>query len=106
MRDGDWQLLECTPAWDGNWSSDGFVVFAWQGTAGERLLVTVNYAPNQGQCYVRLPFPDLGKARWRLHDLMGGATYDRDGSDLLSRGLYLDEGPWQCHAFSMEELRD
>ena len=105
VRDGDWQVLECTPAWDGNWSSDGFVVFAWQGTAGERLLVTVNYAPNQGQCYVRLPFPDLGKARWRLHDLMGGSTYDRDGSDLLSRGLYLDEGPWQCHAFSMEALR-
>jgi hypothetical protein len=25
---------------------------------------------------------------------------------LLSHGLYLDEGPWQCHAFSMEELRD
>jgi hypothetical protein len=68
--------------------------------------LTVNYAPNQGQCYVRLPFPDLGKARWRLHDLMGSATYDRDGGDLLSRGLYLDEGPWQCHAFSMEELRN
>ena len=39
-------------------------------------------------------------------ELLGDATYDRDGSDLLSRGLYLDEGPWQCHAFSMEEMRD
>ena len=26
----------------------------------ERLLVAVNYAPNQSQCYVRLPFADLG----------------------------------------------
>src|SRR4029450_12810724 len=73
-REGDWRVLECTPAWDGNWTWDGFVVFSWQGTAGERLLVTVNYAPNQGQCYVRLPFSDLGNARWRLRDLMGGVT--------------------------------
>ena len=37
----------------------------------ERLLVTVNYAPNQSQCYVRLPFGDPGNARWQLHDMLG-----------------------------------
>ena len=52
-------MLECVPAWDGNWTWDSFLAFAWQGRAGERLLVTVNYAGNQSQCYVRLPFPDL-----------------------------------------------
>ena len=25
VRDGQWQLLECAPAWDGNWTNDGFV---------------------------------------------------------------------------------
>ena len=35
VRDGQWQLLECVPAWDGNWTSDCFVAFAWQG-AGRR----------------------------------------------------------------------
>ena len=101
VRDGDWQLLDCTSAWDGNGTWDGFVVFAWQGADGERLLVTVNYAPNQGQCYVRLPFSDLANHRWRLHDVIGDATYDREGSDLQARGLYLDEPPWQCHAFTI-----
>ena len=52
VRDGQWQLLECAPAWDGNWTWDCFVAFAWQGPGGERLLVAVNYAPNQSQCYV------------------------------------------------------
>ena len=47
-------------AWDGNWTNDCFVAFAWQGHDGERLLVAVNYAPNQSQCHVRLPFADLG----------------------------------------------
>ena len=31
VRDGEWQLLECAPAWDGNWTYDCFVAFAWQG---------------------------------------------------------------------------
>ena len=35
--------------------------------AGGALLVAVNYAANQSQCYVRLPFADLG-GRWRLQD--------------------------------------
>ena len=39
VRDGRWQLLECAPAWDGNWTCDCFVAFAWQGPGGERLLV-------------------------------------------------------------------
>ena len=105
VRDGDWQLLDCTPAWDGNWSSDGFLVFAWQGAGGDRLLVTVNYAPNQGQCYVRLPFSDLANRRWRLQDVIGDATYDREGSDLQGRGLYLDEPAWKYHVFTMKETR-
>jgi hypothetical protein len=100
VRDGQWQLLDCVPAWDGNWTWDCFLAFAWQGRDGERLLV-VNYAPNQSQCYVRLPFPDLGNAQWRLKDLLGDAAYDREGSDLQARGFYLDVPPWQTHVFSL-----
>ena len=101
VRDGHWQLLECQPAWEGNWTWDCFVAFAWQEAEGERLLVTVNYAPNQSQCYVRLPFPDLGNGPWRLQDLIGDGAYDREGSDLESHGLFLDLAPWQASVFSM-----
>ena len=101
VRDGQWQLLECRPAWEGNGTWDGFICFAWEGQDGRRVLVAVNYAPTQGQCYVRLPFPDLGGGPWRLQDLLGDARYDRDGNDLQSRGLYLDVPPWHCQAFVM-----
>jgi hypothetical protein len=101
VRNGQWQLLECAPAWDGNWTWDCFLIFAWQGTGDERLVVTVNYAPNQSQCYVRLPFPDLGNGQWRLKDLLGDATYYREGGDLSARGLFLDEPPWKASAFSL-----
>ena len=101
VRDGEWRLVECVPAWDGNWTWDCFLAFAWHGTDDERLLVAVNYAPHQSQCYVRLPFGDLAGSRWRLQDLMSSAVYDRDGGDLQSRGLYLDAVPWEASVFSL-----
>ncbi len=104
VRNGQWQLLECIPAWEGNWTWDCFVAFAWQGTNGKRLLVIVNYAPNRSQCYIRLPFTVLGGGRWRLKDLLGDAQYDRDGNGLQSQGLYMDVPPWQYHVFTMTRL--
>lgn len=103
VRSGEWRLLECIPAWEGNWTVDCFIAFAWQGPDGERLLVTVNYAPNRSQCYVRLPFADLGDGLWRLTDLLGGAGYDREGNDLHSRGLYLDVPSWNAAAYSLQK---
>jgi len=101
VRDGRWSLLECVPAWDGNGTWDGFIAWCWQGREGRSVLVTVNYAPTQGQCYVWLPFPELTGRAVRLKDLMGAASYDRDGSDLASRGLYLDMPAWSYHVFEM-----
>ena len=59
-----------------SWPSPG------KAAGGERLLVAVNYAPNQSQCHVRLPFADLAGSQWRLQDQMGSAIYERDGNDL------------------------
>jgi hypothetical protein len=80
MRNGQWRLLKCIPAWDGNWTWDCFLVFAWEDPEGERMLVTVNYAPNQSQCYVELPFGDLAGSKWRLQDEMAEVVYERDGN--------------------------
>jgi glycosidase len=103
VRDGRWQLLQCVPAWEGNWTWDCFVAFAWQGAEEERLLVAVNFAPNQSQCYLRLPFAALAGRAWRLEELIGGpAVYARDGQELQSRGLYLDVPAWGTVVFSLK----
>jgi hypothetical protein len=101
VREGQWQLLECGPAWDGNWTSDCFLAFAWQGPTDDRLLVTVNYSDHQSQCYVRLPFADLHECDWRLRDQLAEFAYDRSGSDLQMNGLFLDLAPWQSHVFEL-----
>jgi hypothetical protein len=103
VRDGQWRLLECTPAWDGNWTHDCFLAYAWQGPAAERLVVVVNYAPNQSQCHVRLPFADLGGKKWRLDDQLTAAGYDWSGDDLQGRGLFVDMAPWQAAVFVLKQ---
>ena len=101
VRAGQWQLLVCASAWEGNWTSDCFLAFAWHNSGGERLLVAVNYAPNRSQCYVRLPFTDLGNRRWKLQDLLSDMQYTREGNDLQTHGFYLDEPPWSAQVFAL-----
>jgi hypothetical protein len=102
FRKGQWRLMYCSSAWDGNWTADCFIVFAWEGANEERIIVAVNYAPNQSQCHVRLPFANIASRQWRLQDLLSSAAYDWNGNDLLGRGLYLDMAPWQTVVFDMQ----
>lgn len=104
FREGEWKLLECRPAWDGNPSSDSFIAFAWTGKDNERRVIAVNYSDHHSQCYVSLPWRDLDDKTWRLRDQMSGAVYDRDGRELSSRGLYLDIPPWARHVFRVQTV--
>ena len=107
VHQGTWQLLNCAPAWVSNESFDNFICFAWTSPeTNERIIVAVNYSANNGQCYVQMPFDDLGDSQWRLQDMSGQDTYDRDGSKLAEQGLYLDMPPWKAHVFSLSKLRD
>ncbi len=103
VRDGQWQLLDCTVAWDGNWTSDCFVAYSWTGQDGERRLVAVNYSDHQSQCYVAIPWTDLEGQVWQLRDQMGPANYERSGGDLTAQGLYLDMPAWAYHVFDVHE---
>ena len=101
VRNGEWKLLDCLPAWDPNPSWDNFIAFAWRDPEGNCWIVPVNYADQPSQCYVPLPFEHLGGSEWRLRDLMGPASYDRNGYQLLSPGLYLDMPAWGFHVFEL-----
>jgi glycosidase len=103
-QNGEWQLLNCEPAWEENWTADCFICFAWQAPGCAPLLVVVNYAPNQSQCYVKAPFELIHGETVRMRDLMSSAVYDRNGEDLNSRGLYLDLKPWGYHVFELSLL--
>ena len=103
LRNGNWSLLECKPAWEGNKTWDSFLVFAWEGTGANRLLACVNYSASNGQCYIPTPFPEFANKHWKFDDLMSETSYDRVGNDLLKSGLYLDILAWSYHVFDIKE---
>ena len=104
FRDGAWSQIQPQPAWPGSWTSDDFIAYAWVGDAGACHLVVVNYADNQGQCRLPLPFPEFRGKPVRLTDLMGTEVYDRDGSDMIDSGLYIDHAPWHFNVFELRAI--
>src|SRR5271156_4707653 len=101
VRDGDWQLLSCSSAWDGNSTFESFIAFSWTGPQDKRRLIAVNYSDHQSQCYVEIAWSSLKDRNWRFRDRTGAAIYDRQGSELSTRGLYLDLPAWGYHVFEV-----
>jgi hypothetical protein len=102
FRSGSWSQIQPQPAWAGNWTWDCFVACSWAGEDGSRYIVIVNYAGNQAQCRLPLPFPDLHRRRVRLTDRMGTEIYDRDGGELVDPGLFIDHAPWHVNVFALQ----
>jgi glycosidase len=104
FRNGAWSQIQPQPAWSDNWTSDGFVAYTWAGPDDSRHLVAVNYAGNQAQCRLPLPFPELRGKQVCLTDVMGTEVYNRDGSDVVDHGLYIDHAPWHFNVFELRAM--
>jgi glycosidase len=102
LRNGSSQIVNCTAAWDGNWTWECFHCALWSGNSGKPpILTAINYSDYQAQCFVNLPIPDLtGKRVW-LRDRMSSVQYGRSGDDIAARGLYLDLPAWGFHVFEI-----
>ena len=87
---GRGELLKPTPAWDGNPTADNFIVIRWETPPLEVDLVAVNLAPHPSQCYVKLNVEELAKHDWKMINLLGEEQYQRQGTGLREKGLYLD----------------
>jgi glycosidase len=101
VRDGNWRLLECQPAWDGNWTHQEFIAFAWEKSPAERLIVAVNFSDHQSQAEVQLPFAIPAGETLHFEDLIGQTGYDWPGAELTTHGLYVDRPAWGVHVFAV-----
>jgi len=48
-----------------------------------------------------LPFSELEDELVRFSDLTSDAVYDRQGNEVLSKGIYLDMPAWAYHVFDV-----
>lgn len=95
IRAGDWRLLECQPAWEGNWTHDACIVFVWELATTARLLVAVNYSDHQSQARIKLPCATGNNAQWRCLERFGEATPDTAGATPNAPDGWCDLSPWE-----------
>jgi hypothetical protein len=95
FHEGQWKLCERS-GWPENQSYLSLVAWCWE-KARERYLIVVNLSDQRSQCRVRLPWDDLGGCVWRLMDVFREEVYERDGSEMLDHGLFVDLEPWGFH---------
>ena len=96
FREGQWSLCE-RRGWPDNASFQNLVAWSWVKD-DERYVIVVNLSDAPSQAQVQVRWPDAGGATWTLND-MSGATYERDGDEMLSPGFYVELGPWHYHFF-------
>jgi len=101
FRNGTWRLITPRPAHDGDASWEDFLIYLWT-LGSEHRLVAVNYAGAPGRCFVPLAGMDgVAQHDWYFDDALSGARYQRHGTDLDERGLYLAMPAYGFHVFNV-----
>ncbi len=104
FRDGRWSLCETT-GWPDNSSFQNLVAWCWLKDE-ERSLIVVNLSDSTLQARVKVPWQDLPGEIWRLTDAMSNTSYERDGQEMLSPGLYMELKPWNFNVFRCHRAGD
>ncbi len=100
FRKGQWELCPTT-GWPDNQSHRRLLCWA-RAQEHVRTLVVVNLAPYSSQARVLLPWADLAHRSWRLFDVGKGVVYERNGSEMINPGLFVDLEPWGYHMLSWQ----
>ena len=94
---GEWRLLQSLPAWEGNWTADSVIAFAWSCDGALKTLVAVNFAAHQSQCRVRFEPDRLSNGEISLVDAITGAKYSGQTREMKESGLLIDLPAWGAH---------
>ncbi|MFX1538395.1 MAG: glycosidase, partial [Promethearchaeota archaeon] len=106
FQKGEWALLECSQAWEGNNSWQNLLAYQWTLEEQELLsVVIVNYSSirSQGRVHIKLPDYMHSADFLILHDKMAIESYQREQKIMQNQGLYIDLQPFQVHLFNLEE---
>lgn len=102
VHEGEWTLLDCAAAWEGNWTNDCFIAFSWTSSGDGKVVVVVNYANNQSQCYVNVPLAGDNQIECLLSS--EGESTNNGVSNIGSDGFSIDVGPWGYRVLHLVQL--
>ena len=103
LREGHWTLCE-RAGWPDNASFQNLVAWSWM-KQDDRFLVIVNLSASPVQARVQIPWSDTGDSTWQLIDELSGVSYEREGAEMRSPGLYVELGPWNYHFFQCLRMK-
>lgn len=100
-HDGQWRLLEAHIKEDAPELHRGLAAHQWRLENDFRVVVSnLTGQRTQGRVVVQLP---LAGASWQLTEVFSGDVYDRDGDDMLDRGLYVDLPAYGYQVFGFQK---
>jgi len=102
FRDGQWRLNNHS-GWPDNPSFQNLLSWSWIKN-DELFLIVVNLSDSSSQARVQISGPELRGKTWRLTDAFSGATYDREGDEMLASGLFVALEPSNFHCFRCRYL--
>ena len=92
FRDGQWALCNCS-GWPDNTSFQKLGVWSWVKD-DDRELIVINLSDTAVQARIRVPWDEVRGKTWRLDDALSEASYERNGDELNTDGLYIELVPW------------
>ncbi len=95
FHEGHWSLCECS-GWPDNPSYRNVVAWTWEHNE-DRCVIVVNLSDSRAQAMIHPGWNDLNGRNLILKDNITNVSYERSGSDIQSRGLYVDLAPWGSH---------
>ncbi len=104
FREGEWTICNCS-GWPDNTSFQRLGVWSWTKD-DDRRLVVVNLSGGSVQARIWLPWDEVKGKTWRLDDALSEASYDRNGDDIKTNGLYVDLAPWTGQIFALRALEN
>jgi hypothetical protein len=100
FREGQWTLCERS-GWPDNASFQNLVTWSWL-KEGDRSLIAINLSDFPVQARIRVPWADVAGTTWKLTDMLADVSFQREGDEMLSAGLYVELKPWGHHFLSFE----
>lgn len=100
FHDGQWSLCERS-GWPDNHSFQNLVAWRWLENE-DRYLIAVNLSETPVQARIQIPCTELAATTWRVKDVLAGVSFERDGNEMASLGLFVELSPWGYHLFCFE----
>jgi len=97
IRNGEWKLC-MQSGWPDNQSHRNLLAWCWRMDE-ERRLVVINLSPLRSQSLIQMPWDELSGQNWQLKDVLTEQDLERNGSEMLNPGLYVDLEGWKVHFF-------